>query len=54
MPTAEPRCPICGARRDPSFRPFCSKKCADVDLLRWFNGDYSIETDDASSDDAEE
>ena len=24
------------------FRPFCSKRCADVDLHRWFSGTYSV------------
>lgn len=37
-----PRCPICGNPRDPDYRPFCSKRCADVDLGRWLKGDYAI------------
>jgi endogenous inhibitor of DNA gyrase (YacG/DUF329 family) len=41
MPDASP-CPICGKPRDAAFRPFCSKRCADVDLARWFRGDYAI------------
>ncbi|ODN69566.1 DNA gyrase inhibitor YacG [Methylobrevis pamukkalensis] len=36
------RCPTCGAPTDPGFRPFCSKRCADVDLHRWFSGSYRI------------
>jgi endogenous inhibitor of DNA gyrase (YacG/DUF329 family) len=35
-------CPICGNPRDEQYRPFCSKRCADVDLGRWFKGDYAI------------
>ena len=35
-------CPICGKPADPAFRPFCSKRCADVDLQRWFTGRYAI------------
>lgn len=35
-------CPICGKPADPAFRPFCSKRCADVDLQRWFAGRYAI------------
>jgi len=35
-------CPICKRPADPAFRPFCSKRCADVDLGRWFNGDYRV------------
>ena len=26
----------------PRLRPFCSPRCADVDLGRWFSGDYAI------------
>jgi hypothetical protein len=40
--TARP-CPICGKPADPAFRPFCSARCADVDLNRWLSGVYSIE-----------
>ena len=43
------KCPICSKPVDPEFRPFCSKRCADVDLQRWFRGAYAIpvvETDD--------
>jgi endogenous inhibitor of DNA gyrase (YacG/DUF329 family) len=36
------RCPICGKPRDPDYRPFCSKRCADVDLGRWLTGSYAI------------
>jgi endogenous inhibitor of DNA gyrase (YacG/DUF329 family) len=42
-------CPICGKPRLQQFRPFCSKRCADVDLNRWFKGVYAVpvtETDD--------
>ena len=35
-------CPICGKPTQPAFRPFCSKRCADVDLSRWFNGVYAV------------
>jgi endogenous inhibitor of DNA gyrase (YacG/DUF329 family) len=35
-------CPLCGKPTDASFRPFCSKRCADVDLHRWLSGVYSI------------
>ena len=35
-------CPICGKPTDPEVRPFCSKRCADVDLQRWFRGAYAI------------
>lgn len=35
-------CPICGKPRSERYRPFCSKRCADVDLARWLRGDYAI------------
>ncbi len=36
------KCPICKKPADAHFRPFCSKRCADVDLQRWFSGAYAI------------
>jgi endogenous inhibitor of DNA gyrase (YacG/DUF329 family) len=35
-------CPICRKPTEPDYRPFCSKRCADVDLARWFRGDYAV------------
>ena len=43
-------CPICGKPTDILFRPFCSKRCADVDLHRWFAGSYAIPTEDEEDD----
>ncbi|MCK9908532.1 DNA gyrase inhibitor YacG [Microbacteriaceae bacterium K1510] len=45
-----PRCPICGKARDEAFRPFCSKRCADVDLNRWLSGVYAIPVKDDDED----
>lgn len=42
-------CPICQKPIDLKFKPFCSKRCADIDLARWFNEGYTtpaIELDD--------
>jgi endogenous inhibitor of DNA gyrase (YacG/DUF329 family) len=36
-------CPICGKPRVKAYSPFCSKRCADVDLHRWLAGVYRIE-----------
>lgn len=36
------RCPICGSATEVAFRPFCSKRCRDVDLARWLGGGYAI------------
>lgn len=38
------KCPICGKPTNPEHRPFCSKRCADVDLNRWLSGTYAIPT----------
>ncbi len=35
-------CPICGKPAIFEMRPFCSKRCADVDLHRWLGGNYAI------------
>jgi uncharacterized protein len=36
-------CVICGARPQvEQYRPFCSKRCAVVDLHRWLGGVYAI------------
>ena len=40
MPEAP--CPICRRHASAEFRPFCSKRCADVDLGRWFTESYRI------------
>ena len=38
------KCPICGKLTDSKeYRPFCSKRCADIDLGNWFNEGYVIE-----------
>lgn len=37
-----PQCPICGRPTDPAVRPFCSKRCADIDLQRWLSGRYVV------------
>ena len=36
------KCVICGQPQNAKYRPFCSKRCADVDLYRWFSGKYAI------------
>jgi hypothetical protein len=35
-------CPVCGKPTAQGFKPFCSKRCADIDLGRWFKGGYAI------------
>jgi uncharacterized protein len=36
------KCPICGRPSAPDYRPFCSRRCADLDLARWLSGAYAI------------
>ena len=33
-----------------SFKPFCSKRCADLDLSQWLTGGYAIPTEDSGAD----
>ncbi len=35
-------CPICGEETVRPFRPFCSKRCADIDLAKWLNDSYAV------------
>lgn len=41
-------CPICGKPVEKRYRPFCSRRCADVDLGRWFRGDYAVPAEEAA------
>ncbi len=43
-------CPICGRPTDLHYRPFCSRRCADVDLSRWLRGAYAVPDDTESED----
>ncbi len=44
-------CAVCSKPVNPAYTPFCSRRCADVDLARWLNGSYAIPVpvDDADS-----
>ncbi|MBV1835210.1 MULTISPECIES: DNA gyrase inhibitor YacG [Novacetimonas] len=35
-------CPVCGRPMVRDYRPFCSRRCADIDLGRWFTGQYRV------------
>ena len=51
------RCPICGRPTDPAVRPFCSKRCADIDLQRWLADRYvvpAVEDEHGPQDEAPE
>ena len=50
VPLRNRGCPTCNAPSVAEFKPFCSKRCADVDLGRWFNEGYRIPTDEVPAD----
>ncbi|QFT57678.1 DNA gyrase inhibitor YacG [Sulfitobacter sp. THAF37] len=39
-------CPMCGKTTVKPYRPFCSRRCADLDLAKWFNGSYATPSRD--------
>ena len=47
-------CPICGKPAAERFRPFCSARCKDVDLHRWFSGAYAIPAAESADDSGEQ
>jgi len=49
-PDAQRKCAICGKPQDEKYKPFCSKRCADIDLSRWLNGVYSVPAEEAPDD----
>jgi hypothetical protein len=50
-PRSTARCPICRKPVVAQFRPFCSKRCADVDLNRWLSGVYAIPVKEEEDED---
>ena len=46
-------CPICSKPAAKPFTPFCSARCADVDLHRWLKGSYAIPARETDEDDSE-
>jgi len=51
-PLSSAKCPICGRPTEQAYRPFCSRRCADVDLSRWLRGAYAI-PDQVESEDGD-
>jgi endogenous inhibitor of DNA gyrase (YacG/DUF329 family) len=50
-PSPAPRpCAICGKPVQTAFRPFCSRRCKDVDLHRWLAGSYVVPASDPEDD----
>jgi hypothetical protein len=46
-------CPLCGKATDTAFKPFCSKRCADIDLNRWLKGVYAVPAKEEEDEDGE-
>ncbi len=44
-------CPICGKLSQQKFHPFCSNRCAQIDLSRWLGGNYAIPVKEQSDED---
>lgn len=53
-PLAGKPCPICGKAMVEKYRPFCSSRCADLDLHRWLTGSYAIPVTENDDEDGEE
>ena len=49
-PAKLPPCPICGKLADPKLNPFCSQRCADIDLGRWLSDRYVIPASEDEDD----
>jgi uncharacterized protein len=45
----KPKCPSCGgplgeSAESAQFRPFCSQRCRTIDLGKWLDGGYRVES----------
>ena len=45
------KCPTCGKPGITDYRPFCSKRCADVDLGRWLKEGYRVPAEEQPAED---
>ena len=48
-----PKCPICDKAAVFEFRPFCSRRCGDIDLSHWLGGSYRVPAAEQDDNDAE-
>lgn len=46
-------CPLCGKPAIQNYRPFCSRLCANHDLINWIDGKYAIPANEEESDEAD-
>jgi len=49
-PAPTKTCPLCGKPTSPRHQPFCSQRCATIDLARWITGNYRVPADDAADE----
>lgn len=52
--TVSKSCPICGKPAESDRAPFCSPRCANVDLNRWLKGGYAIPAVEIDEEDESE
>ena len=48
------KCPSCGELGQEKYQPFCSRRCADLDLAKWLNGSYSVPVVEVNESDLDE
>jgi len=53
IPAGVRHCPTCGKQSVPRYQPFCSGRCADIDLGRWLKGAYRVDTDETPEEGSE-
>jgi endogenous inhibitor of DNA gyrase (YacG/DUF329 family) len=51
--TMSQKCPICKKPADPEHKPFCSARCAEVDLGRWLTESYALPVKPVAEDEEE-
>jgi endogenous inhibitor of DNA gyrase (YacG/DUF329 family) len=44
---------MCSKPSAQKFHPFCSARCAQIDLNRWFGGNYAIPAEEQEPDEGE-
>jgi endogenous inhibitor of DNA gyrase (YacG/DUF329 family) len=54
LPAGRRHCPLCGKPVAPRHQPFCSARCADIDLGRWLKESYRVATDEPPEEAPEE
>jgi endogenous inhibitor of DNA gyrase (YacG/DUF329 family) len=54
LPAGRRRCPICGKPAMAPHQPFCSARCANIDLGRWLKESYRVESEEPPEEAPEE